>query len=404
MLMSRALANPELISLAAGFVDQSTLPVAETHSALQSLFADVEAACAALQYGTTPGYPPLRELLLQLTLGSPSASDVRRQFDVEHVVVTAGSNQLLHLVLESIANPGDIVLCAAPTYLVVLGTIANLGARSVGVAIDEQGMIPEALEESLRAIERAGELARVRAIYLIPYFDNPCGVTMPLDRAARIVEIARAWSRHHQIYVLADEAYRELRYSGDDIPSVLTLDAGRDTVIAAGTFSKSFSPGIRVGWGVLPDELIAPVCSQKGNIDFGSPNFSQHLMWRVLDSGQFASHVLAIRAGYRLKLEAMRAAADVHLKSIDGVRWQVPRGGLYLWVELPEGIDAGPNGKLFDAAIAEGVLYVPGQYCFPGEGEPVRCSTMRLSFGVQSSERIGQGIEALGRAVRRVLG
>jgi 2-aminoadipate transaminase len=182
------------------------------------------------------------------------------------------------------------------------------------------------------------------------------------------------------------------------------LDAERDTVIAAGTFSKSFSPGIRVGWGVLPDELVAPVCSQKGNIDFGSPNFSQHLMWRVLDSGQFASHVLAVRAGYHLKLEAMLAAADVHLKAIDGVRWQVPRGGLYLWVKLPERIDAGPNGKLFDAAIAEGVLYVPGQYCYPGEGERVRCSTMRLSFGVQSADRIREGVESLGRAVRRVLG
>lgn len=404
MLMSRALANPELISLAAGFVDQATLPVAETHSALLSLFADVDAARVALQYGTTPGYPPLREMLLQMTLGSQSAADDFPQFDAEHVVVTAGSNQLLHLVLESIANPGDIVLCAAPTYLVVLGTIANLGARSVGVAIDEQGMIPEALEESLRAIDRAGELPRVRAIYLIPYFDNPCGVTMPLDRVARVIEIARTWSRHHRIYVLADEAYRELRYSGDDIPSALTLDAERNTVIAAGTFSKSFSPGIRVGWGVLPDELVSPVCSQKGNIDFGSPNFSQHLMWHVLDSGRFASHVLAVRNGYRLKLKATLEAAKRHLKGIDAVRWRVPRGGLYLWVELPDGIDAGPNGQLFDAAIAEGVLYVPGQYCYPGEGEPVRLNTVRLSFGVQSSDRIGLGIEALGRALRRVLG
>ena len=403
MLMARALANPDLISLAAGFVDQQSLPVEETREALGQLFAETASAQAALQYGTTPGYGPLRELLLE-RMAAEDALPSERKPSAEQVVVTAGSNQLLHLVFESLLNPGDIVLCAAPTYFVVLGTVANLGARSVGVATDEQGMIPEALEETLVRLDESGERDRVRAIYLVPYFDNPCGLTMPAERVARIVEIAKQWSNGTRIYVIADEAYRELRYSGTDTPSARAFDEDRDTVIVAGTFSKSYSPGIRVGWGVLPDELIEPVCSQKGNIDFGSPNFNQHLMYHILRSGLFDHHLATIRAGYREKLDAMLVAASESLGPIGGVRWRHPAGGLYVWVELPDQVDTGPAGTLFDAAIRNGVLYVPGQYCFPVEGEPVQRNTIRLSFGVQTCPRIREGVAALARALEEVGG
>ncbi|MFV1966835.1 MAG: PLP-dependent aminotransferase family protein [Pirellulaceae bacterium] len=400
--MSRALANPDLISLAAGFVDQQTLPAEETGKALSDLFRDTDAARAALQYGTTPGYPPLRELLLERALAADHASSDIPCPTLDQVVVTAGSNQLLHLVVESLLDPGDIVLCAAPTYLVFLGTLANVGAQSFGVATDEFGLIPEAFVETLRKLDAAGDLARVKAIYLVPYFDNPCGVTMPLERLAQLVEIAKAWSTENRIHVIADEAYRELRYSGDGVPSARTLDTEGDTVIVAGTFSKSYSPGIRLGWGILPEDLVGPVCSQKGNFDFGSPNFSQHLMHRVMREGLFDSHMERIRAGYRPKLQAMLDALDEHLAPLGGVRWFAPRGGLYVWLQLPDGMDSGLNGRLFDLAIREGVLYVPGQDCFPREGEPIRRNTMRLSFGVQPCERIREGIQALSRAIRAV--
>jgi 2-aminoadipate transaminase len=401
-LMARALANPDLISLAAGFVDQQTLPAEETGKALANLFDDADAAQAALQYGTTPGYPPLRELLLDRALAAEPESSKAPRTTLDQVVVTAGSNQLLHLVVESLLDPGDIVLCAAPTYLVFLGTLANVGARSVGVATDEQGLIPEALVETLRRLDAAGDLGRVKAIYLVPYFDNPCGVTMPVERVAQAVEIAKSWSTENRIHVIADEAYHELRYAGEDVPSAHTLDADGDTVVVAGTFSKSFSPGIRVGWGILPKDLVGPVCSQKGNFDFGSPNFSQHLMHRVMRDGLFDSHIEQIRAGYRLKLQAMLEALEEHLSSVDGVHWFAPRGGLYVWLHLPEEIDSGLHGRLFDLSMREGVLYVPGRYCFPLEGEPIHANTMRLSFGVQSCEKIREGIAALSRAIRAV--
>jgi 2-aminoadipate transaminase len=408
-LMARALASPDLISLAAGFVDQETLPVEETREALDALLSDESSARAALQYGTTPGYLPLRECLLERFLASNAGSERAGDWAIDcgslsprQVVVTAGSNQLLHLVAESLLDPGDLVLCAAPTYLVFLGTLNNLGARSLGIASDEQGMIPEALDETLARLENEGQLPRVKLIYLVPYYDNPSGATMPAGRRAEVVRLARKWSRGHRIHVIADCAYRELRYSGADEPSVRCFDEQGDTVIVAGTFSKSYSPGIRVGWGILPPDLVEPVCNQKGNIDFGSPNFSQHLMEKVLRLGLFDRHVERLQRGYRQKLDCMLEAADQFLGPLEGVHWMRPTGGLYVWLHLPPTMDTGPSGRLFDIAVREGVLYVPGQFCYPREGQQARSNTIRLSFGVQSCDGIRRGVEALARAVAEV--
>ena len=398
-LMSRALENPELISLAAGFVDTDTLPVEPVRQALEALRSDPGTMRGALQYGTTPGYPRLRELLLQQTQDADGAG---RRPAVEQVIVTAGSNQLLHLVSESLLDPGDIVLCASPTYFVYTGVLEGLGARAIGVAGDEAGMIPEALVDTLHRLDQDGDLARVKAVYLVPYFDNPAGITMPLPRRAAVVEIAKRWSRRERIHVISDEAYRLLRYAGEDIPSTSVCDEEGDTVIVAGTFSKSFSPGCRVGWGLLPPDLIGPVLDQKGNVDFGSPSFNQHVMAKILELGLFEPHVERIRAAYRRKLATMLDALGQHFAPLPGVRWLTPTGGLYVWVELPADLETGLNSPLFDAAVREGVLYVPGEYCYPRAGEPVRRNTLRLSFGVQTCELIRAGIEKLGRAIAAV--
>lgn len=395
-LMARALENPELISLAAGFVDMETLPAEPMRQAWDALLAEPGSARAALQYGTTAGYPRLRDLLIQQARETDSTGRAPR---LDQVIVTAGSNQLLHLVSESLLNPGDIVLCASPTYFVYMGVLEGLGARAVGVASDEAGMIPEALMEMLQRIGRDGQLPLVKAIYLVPYFDNPGGVTMPLARRAAVVEIAKRSSRHERIHVISDEAYRPLRYGGEDIPSTSVCDADGDTVIVAGTFSKSFSPGIRVGWGILPPHLVGPVCDQKGNVDFGSPNVNQHLMAKILELGLFEPHLERIRATYREKLSAMLNALQEHLAPLPGVRWFTPNGGLYVWMHLPDSVDTGMDGRLFDIAVREGVLYVPGEYCYPRAGEPVCRNTLRLSFGVQPCDKIREGIAKLGRAI-----
>ncbi len=399
--MRLALARPELVSLAAGFVDQQSLPLDETRQAVERLLAEPTQARAALQYGTNAGHVPLREAVLARYLAADGPRSIAPRPPIENVLLTAGSNQLLHLVGEVLFDPGDLVLCAAPSYFVYLGLVAGLGVTSVGIAIDDDGMIPESLEEELSRREKAGQLNLVKAIYVTSYFDNPSTVTLSLERRAAIVEIAKRWSRGRTIYVIDDAAYRDLRYSGDDLPSVRAFDAEGDTVIVAETFSKSFSPGLRVGWGILPPALVEPVATQKANIDFGSPNFNQHLMATVLQQGLFEPHVTTLRRGYRDKLAAMLAAMDEHLADIEGAQWRRPSGGLYVWLRVPPGIDTGPRGSLIAHALDEGMLYVPGEYCYPVEGQPRRSDHVRLSFGVQTCENIHRGIAALARALRR---
>lgn len=395
-LMHQALARPELISLAAGFVDQATLPLEATRLAVEAVLSQGMSGRAALQYGTTPGYPPLREQLLE-RLCLVDALHTRPT--LEQVVVTAGSNQLLHLVADTLLDPGDIVLTASPAYFVFLGAVASVGARGVGVATDQEGIVPDALDEELARRERGGELPRVKAVYVTSYFDNPTSVTLSAARRGRLVEMVRRWSAKSRLYLIEDTAYRLLRYEGSDLPSLRSYDPTGQTVILTGSFSKSFSPGMRVGWGVLPPELIGPVCEQKGNIDFGSPNFNQHVMAAVLERGLFEPHVAELRQRYRLKRDAMLAACQRHLAPLAGVRWRVPAGGLYVWLELPEALDAGPAGRLLELALQAGVLYVPGEYCYPGEGAKVGKNTIRLSFGVQEAEGIAAGIERLAAAI-----
>jgi 2-aminoadipate transaminase len=402
-LMTLALADPSLISLAAGFVDQQTLPVEITRQAAEQVLAQPAAARAALQYGTTLGDANLRQAVLDRLRHADGDPESLRKLSIDQVVLTAGSNQLLHLVADALLDPGDIVFCATPTYFVFLGVLGNLGARAWGIASDADGIIPEAVEEQLRYFERQGQLGRVKAIYVTTYFDNPTSVTLSAARRAKLVELAERWSRRSKIYLIEDAAYRSLRYAGDDLPSLRSFDTTGETVIAAETFSKSFAPGIRVGWGILPPALVEPVANLKGNFDFGSAHFNQRLMSAVLELGLLDEHIARLTSGYQRKLGAMLAAADAFLSDIPGAHWLRPNGGLYVWLVLPEELDATSGGPLWQQALAERVIYVPGEYCFAAEGQTVARNSMRLSFGVQQPDQIHAGIEALSRAIRQVL-
>lgn len=397
LLMSRALENPQLISLAAGFVDQQSLPTLLAKAAIDRVLQDPSQGTAALQYGTTEGDLPLRRRILDDLLQRDGVT--QRHADVDQMYLTAGSNQLLHLVAEALLDPGDIVLCAAPTYLVFLGMLQQLGARAVGVPVDAEGMSSQGLARCLVSLRDQGELSRVKAIYLVSYFDNPRGVNTSLERRREILELAQRYSLEQEIFVIEDLAYRELRYECEDMPSLLKLDPAAERVVLAGTFSKSFSPGIRVGWGLLPRPLLEPVRSLKGAIDFGSPHFNQRVVEQLMASGDYDKHVREIQSLYATKLAAMLNACDEFMSPIGGVQWTIPQGGLYVWLTLPPTVDAGPIGPLFDRAIEEGVLYVPGEFCYPPEGEPVHRNTIRLSFGVQTPDRNRQGIRSLARAI-----
>lgn len=403
-LMQQGVENPQVLSLAAGLVDPQTLPVEETQSAVQRLLADEDRARRALQYGTTPGAERLRRLLLEHVARLEDCSVDDLGVDADQLVLTNGSQQLLSLVGEILLDPGDICLIAAPTYFVFLGTLNGLGARTISVATDEDGMQPEALEAKLEELEAEGLLDRVKLVYLVSYYENPSGTTLAEERRRAVVDIVRRWSRRQRMFILEDAAYRELRYDGPLLPSVWSFDMHRDSVILAQTFSKSFSPGLRVGYGILPRELVRPVCDRKGNEDFGSANFNQQLIATVLDEGLYGEHVEKLCASYRSKRDRMLEAAERFFADIPGVRWIQAHGGLYIWMTLPEGVDTGFEGTLFKrAAQTEQVMYVPGELFFAGDEAEIPRHHMRLSFGVQDEAGIEEGMRRLAAAVRAVV-
>jgi 2-aminoadipate transaminase len=405
-LMQQAVENPEVISLAAGLVDPGSLPVAETQAAVAKLLADERTARAALQYGTSAGAERLRRRLVEHLARLEGTTPADLGLAPYDLILTTGSQQLLSIAAEILLDPGDICLVAAPTYFVFLGVLDGVGARAIPVATDADGMRPDALEATLGELEAAGELDRVKLIYLVSYYENPSGVSLAAERRRPVVEIARRFSKGHKLYVLEDAAYRELRYDGPKLPSVWSCDPQREHVILAQTFSKSFSPGLRVGYGVAPRELLGPLCDRKGNEDFGSANFNQHLLATVFDEGLYEPHVEEVRTAYRAKRDAMLAAAERDFADLPGVSWHRPYGGLYVWMSLPEHIDTGFAGELFHRAVkSDGVMYVPGELCHapaPETGHRPR-NHMRLSFGVQDTDGIAEGMRRLASAVRAVL-
>lgn len=321
----------------------------------------------------------------------------------DQFLLTTGSQQLLSLVCETLLDPGDICLVAGPTYFVFAGNIAGVGARGITIPSDEHGMRTDLLEDALAQLEKSGELARVKMIYVVSYYDNPGGTCLSLERRQQILDIAERWSRHQRILILEDAAYRELRYDGPEYPSIWALDKSRSRVIYTQTFSKTFSPGVRVGFGIATEEVVRALCDRKGNEDFGSSNFAQHLIATVIQSGMYDSHLHQVQNGYRIKRDAMLAAADQYFGDIPGVSWHHPHGGLYVWMTLPEQIPTGFDSPLFKAAVANGVMYVPGELCYAEPGPTRRQNQMRLSFGVQPPAGIEQGMQRLAEAVRSQL-
>jgi 2-aminoadipate transaminase len=404
-LMQQAVQNPDIISLAAGLVDRESLPVAETQSAAAALLADETLARQALQYGTTQGAQRLRrQLIAHLGRLERCAVD-QLGIDTDQLLLTTGSQQFLSLVGEVLLDPGDIVLTPAPTYFAFLGAVNGLGARAISVATDDDGLSIDALEAEFQRLAGTGELPRVKLIYAVSDYENPTGVSLSAERREGLVELARRWSRDQRIFILEDAAYRELRYDGPELPSIWSFDETRDTVLLAQTFSKSFSPGLRVGYGIVPRDLIAPLCDRKGNEDFGSANFNQHLLATVFERELYYDHVAVACEAYRAKRDAMLAAAELYFGGISGANWVRPHGGLYVWMTLADSIDTRIDSPLFRHAVGvENVMYVPGDVCYAGPIEGRPRNQMRLSFGTQTLAGIDDGMRRLARAVRAVAG
>lgn len=403
-LMQQGIENRDVISLAAGFVDEATLPVKIVKESLEEILTEDAAGQQALQYGTTAGFGPLRENLIGHLARLENCAVSSLNVAPEDIVVTSGSQQLLQHLTDVLFDPGDICLVAAPTYFVYLGTLNGVGARTIAIDTDEHGMRMDALEAELERLDRAGELNRVKLIYLVSSFENPSGVTLADERRRQVVDIARRWSREQRLLILEDAAYRELRYEGQDGRSIWSYDESRQHVILAQTFSKSFSPGIRVAYGVLPEDLVSPIHDVKGNFDFGSPNLNQRIVSHALESGKYAKHVSALQSSYQVKRDAMLSAAEEFFSALPGVSWLRPKGGLYVWMTLPDGIATGFQSPLFQqASRTEGVMYVPGEIAYPSDSPLRKTSRMRLSFGVETPKTIREGMRRLAQAVQSVM-
>jgi len=402
--MQTALENPGIVSLAAGFVDQRSLPVEITAQAAAGLLGDPIAGRRSLQYGTTIGDQGLRARLIEnLERGEGRPAGFYKEA-IPRTIITTGSAQLIYLVCEALLDPGDIVLVESPTYFVFLGPVETRGARAIRIPIDEQGLRLEELEAALKRLEDQGQLERVKLIYTIPEHANPTGISLSADRRGPLVELARRWSKTHRIFVLEDAAYRGLTFGASEPPSLWSYDREGDTVILARTFSKTFSPGLKVGYGVLPQELIDPILYLKGNHDFGSANFNQRLLERVLSDGSYDRHVARLTGLYEQKCDIFLSALEESVGPRDSaVHWTRPKGGLFVWMTVPEGLDTGFEGPLFPRCVREGVIYVPGEHAFAPEPAPPPRNHIRLTFGVPSEEELVEGARRLGAALSACL-
>ncbi len=402
-LMAQALTIPGIVSLAAGFVDQASLPADEVLQATIALLSDPERGKAALQYSSTMGDLGLRREWMR-RLAADGIAPESHGFSEDEVIISNGSQQLLELVSEALLDPGDIVIVEAPTYFVYLGILESLGARVVSVDCDAHGLVPASLRETLAGLKKRGVLARVKLIYCMTYFTNPMGVNLSAERRAELYAIVEELNATGEtVYLLEDAAYRPLRYDGPDLPPIKVRERDNEFVIFTQTFSKAFSPGFKLGFGLLPHNLVAPVRRLKGNADFGTSNFAMQLAGQLLESGAAERHAEELREMYRRKRDLFRQA--IHEEFPGGVSTVDPAGGLYVWATLPGGIDAGGDGPLFAAALEERVLYVPGACCFAPDraGRPEAKSSLRLSFGMPEPDVMVEGVRRLGRAIRRVL-
>jgi 2-aminoadipate transaminase len=399
--IQKAIETPGLVSLAAGLVDEASLPAADVADAVAALMADPAAARAALQYGSTQGLPALREKVLAEVCNADGVTPTDLNLSPADVVVTTGSQQLLYLLGEALLDDGDIVITEAPSYFVYHSCLGSHGVRVLAVPMDAGGMNLGALEDLLDRLAKSGEIARLKLIYTVDYFQNPTGLTLAADRRPRLVELARRYSTTHRILILEDAAYRELRYDGPDLPSVKRFDPGNEFVAYTSTFSKPCAPGLKTGYAILPTGLTAAICHLKGNHDFGSTNLAQYILDRLLETGAYHRHVGRLRDVYRAKRDAMLRAMATEFADWPEVRWTRPAGGLYVWATFPPHVDAGPSGPLVPRSLDAGVLYVPGEFGHvPDEFGAVPKNEARLSFGVAGADQLAEGVRRLRQACR----
>jgi 2-aminoadipate transaminase len=369
-------ARPEVISLAGGLPDTSTFPP-QSFAAQMTRIAQ-ESAAEALQYGPTEGFEETKDCILQV-MGAEGMLP-----DPEDVIVTTGGQQAIDLVCKTLVDPGDVVICEAPTYPGAVPVFCSYQAAVLQIECDGDGMRVEVLEEELERL--AGEGRRPKFVYSVPSFQNPAGVTMSLERRRRLVELARL----HELLVVEDNPYGLLRYGGEALPPLYQLDGG-DYVIYVGTLSKILSPGIRLGWAVAPPPVMEKIVLGKQASDLCTSTLTQYFVREYFAEGRWRQYVADLVEIYRGRRDAMLEALREHFPA--QATWTEPEGGLFIWATLPEYID---TGDLLAKALGDDVAFVPGQAAYvDGRGR----NSMRLNFSGVGEGEIREGVKRIGKVI-----
>jgi 2-aminoadipate transaminase len=377
--------RPEVISFAGGLPAPDVFPIDRFREACCRVLE--QNAKLALQYGTTEGYEPLRETIARHT----SRYGIKAK--TENVLITAGSQQALDLIGKLLINPGDRILVEAPTYLGALQAFNVYGPEYVSVPSDDDGLRTDLLEKPLRS--------GPKFMYVLPNFQNPGGTTLGESRRHELVRLADNFG----IPVIEDDPYGQLRYEGEHLPPLVVLDRknlrrddGYSTgnVIYLSTFSKTLAPGLRLGWIIAPPEVIAKLVQLKQGADLHTSTFVQMVAYEVTRDNFLDAHVKLIRRVYGERRDVMLAALKEFFPP--AVTWTHPKGGLFLWVTLPEGMD---SQLLFETALNENVAFVPGDSFYVNENQGRR--HLRLNFSNAQPEQIREGIRRLSLAVKRQL-
>lgn len=364
----KLLGDPNIISFAGGNPASSALEPERIAAFAQEALA--ENGVNLLQYGQTEGYAPLRE----------SAAEFFRhngvKTDPAHILPVSGSQQGLDLICKALLNEGDTMLVENPTFLGALQTYRTYGARFAAVETDEDGAIPESLEEQIRA-------HHPKLIYLIPTFQNPTGRTLSLERRRRIAELVN----EYQVPLIEDDPYCDLRYRGKALPAIKSFDE-QGYVLYCNSFSKIISPGLRVAAVVCQDDvLLRKLVVGKQSTDVHSPNLNQAIIDKYLRSGLLQEHIRQICASYAKQMDAMQRMLSTFPSSVSYTK---PDGGIFLWCTLPEDFN---TTQLLSTATKQGVAYIPGTHFYAdGQGHH---NTMRLNFSNASLENIEKGMERL---------
>jgi 2-aminoadipate transaminase len=367
----------DVISLAGGMPDTSTFPPDSYASLMRTVAVD---SCArALQYSPTEGLALVKRCIASVM----SAEGM--EIDPDELLVTTGGQQVIDLVCKVLLDPGDVVVTEAPTYPGAVPTFCAYQADVVQVTMDRDGMRVEELEDTLDRLEGSGR--RPKFIYTVPNFHNPAGVTLALERREELVRIAG----ERELLVLEDNPYGLLRYEGNPLPTLRSLDGG-EFVIYASTFSKILSPGVRLGWTSAPPPVLAKMNIGKQASDLCSSSISQHFVGAYFDSGPWQDYVGSLIEIYRRRRDVMLDALAEHFPR--EAEWTHPQGGLFIWATLPVYID---TTDLLARALEEHVAFVPGRAAFvDGRGG----SSMRLNFSGAGEDEIREGIRRIGEVVR----